>query len=500
VGPLSVNGGDTAAVAHFQIDRKNKVNDGSKLKITTLGELRSDNDGHLIVIGGMGRSDFDPGLGNSSIGHFANNDCWFDDVSDGPVDATLTIDGVAHPVSGAWVAVGPPDFVPAIRSYRTLYDSLIDVIVREMEIPADDGLFAGPLAHIAEMNHDWKQNNTIHAFRPSFTRDIAPILRAISRIDRVHRRDIGPMAQYHGVLSDANFNSLGGPGSLAATRLSVFERLRDPNTFETTPMPAIQPSRMPLAYGDYYEPANGGGGDTDPAYLHSLSKLQYALLAAWNRGNFIEDWGQIPASAPAITPEGLDRAALENMSGGAFYPGMEVSWLFTKKQVWERPFRLARNKTVGSIPVPGSNRRDLVVEAGTFSQQMAVPWQADFNDCAFGEDVVDPTSPTGFRRVGWWPTNRPDEVFPEASPNVRAPWARLADGTPFPGGPLAGHKAMVDFWSTLGFVVETTPAGAPKNIYEVEFNKRVPRPPAPDLVAQGPRTPGTEPTGGATIG
>jgi hypothetical protein len=39
---------------------------------------------------------------------------------------------------------------------------------------------------------------------------------------------------------------------------------------------------------------------------------------------------------------------------------------------------------------------------------------------------------------------------------------------------------MVDLWSTLGFVVETTPDGAPKDLYEVEFNKA---PPAAVLVA-----------------
>ena len=29
---------------------------------------------------------------------------------------------------------------------------------------------------------------------------------------------------------------------------------------------------------------------------------------------------------------------------------------------------------------------------------------------------------------------------------------------------------MVEMWWTLGFVVETTPAGAPTDFYEVEFN------------------------------
>jgi hypothetical protein len=97
-------------------------------------------------------------------------------MSDEPVTATLTIDGVDLPVSGACVLVGPPDFAPAIRSYRSTYDTLVDEIVRDVDPPDDDGLFAGPLAHIAAMRADWKANGTIKDFRPSFTRDVAPII------------------------------------------------------------------------------------------------------------------------------------------------------------------------------------------------------------------------------------------------------------------------------------------------------------------------------------
>lgn len=472
-GEQTIVGGDTASVAHFSIDRPNKSGDGTKLKIQTLGELRSDAAGHLLVIGGMGQSDFDPAIGPETLTTFANNQGWFDDMSDGPVDAQLTIDGAPQAVVGAWVLVGPPDFAPAVRSYRTMYDTLLDELVREMTIPSDDGLFAGPLAHIVAMNQDWQQNGTIKNFKPSFTRDIAPTLRAICRMDRVHPYQRGPVAAYHGSMSELNFGTLGGQGSLPANRTTVFNRLRDPSTFDQTPRPSIDPTRMPSTFGDYYGRANGRGGRNDPAYLHSVSKLQYAMLRAWSQGNFVEDWGT-PAAPAAITPEGLDRAALEDMSGGAFFPGMEASWLFTKKDVWAAPFRIARGKKVGSIPTPGeTNRRDLIIEAGTFSQQMAVPWQADFRDCAFGT-VADTTAPDGKRQVGWWPSNRPDKVFADSAPNDRVPWARLSSGDPFPDDDPPGFRAMVDSWFTLGFVCETTPQAAGKQLYEVEFNKDVP--------------------------
>ena len=84
-------------------------------------------------------------------------------------------------------------------------------------------------------------------------------------------------------------------------------------------------------------------------------------------------------------------------------------------------------------------------------------------------------------RVGWWPMTRPDEVFPVDSPKDRRPWARVpAPQTPLGFREMGSRNEMVDLWSTLGFVVETTPDGATKDLYEVEFNKA---PPAAVLVA-----------------
>src|SRR5262249_23858381 len=116
-----------------------------------------------------------------------------------------------------------------------------------MDIPADDGLFAGPLAHISAMNEDWKRNKTIKDLSPSFTRDSAPILSAIARLERVDQHQMGPRARFHGSIGDLNFKVLGGPGSLRGNRDAVFERVRDPNALPTQ---QIQPSQMPSAYGD----------------------------------------------------------------------------------------------------------------------------------------------------------------------------------------------------------------------------------------------------------
>jgi hypothetical protein len=61
---------------------------------------------------------------------------------------------------------------------------------------------------------------------------------------------------------------------------------------------------------------------------------------------------------------------------------------------------------------------------------MALPWQADFADCA----------------NYWWPSQRPDDVRTKAGEKAR--WDRDIAGTT-----RNAHLNMVDFWSKLGFVV-----------------------------------------------
>src|SRR5207302_1804770 len=99
----------------------------------------------LLVFGGNGQSasnSLTPDI--DRISDYANNDTWFDDVADGPVTATVTFaDGTVETldgVKGAWVTVAPPDFAPSVGVVITLYDTLWDVAVRLLNIPADNAL------------------------------------------------------------------------------------------------------------------------------------------------------------------------------------------------------------------------------------------------------------------------------------------------------------------------------------------------------------------------
>src|SRR5205823_3379072 len=87
-----------------------------------LGELRTDEAGRLVMLGGRGHSAaLDPRMRPTT---FANNDLWHDDVSDGPVRATVRIGADTFEAEPAMVAVAPPNFCPGLTGVVTLYDLL----------------------------------------------------------------------------------------------------------------------------------------------------------------------------------------------------------------------------------------------------------------------------------------------------------------------------------------------------------------------------------------
>src|SRR5207302_4403696 len=124
-------------------------------KTVKLGEIRSDGKARLLVLGGFGHSSSP--LGKPLI-TFANNNGWHDDVSDGPVNAKVTLKqgGQTINTAGAWVIAGPPSFAPAIDHIITLYDVMLQVAVDKLglKLPA----------------------------KPSFVRDIFPILQRAIRM------------------------------------------------------------------------------------------------------------------------------------------------------------------------------------------------------------------------------------------------------------------------------------------------------------------------------
>jgi hypothetical protein len=188
---------------------------------------------------------------------------------------------------------------------------------------------------------------------------------------------------------------------------------------------------MPFMWSDLYQ---------EPAINATLTRVQYRTMQAWADGNFENDWdGKPPALSFRITPAGLDRAALETCVGAAFYPGIEVSWKIRDVFQFAEPFRLDHEN----------------VSPGDISQQMSLPWQTDFVDCAYEDPYV------------WWPAQRPIDVRQDNDSGYVA-WDRRFGKTSESMGP----DDMVHDFYRLGLVLrsgdkffETGRVGDPSQIF-----------------------------------
>jgi hypothetical protein len=421
--------------------------------IKDLGDISTDNAGRLIFFGGHGIALQMPGAPN--IGDYVNNDGWLDDVSDGPVSAVVVLkDGTRVEAIGAWVSVAPPDFAPAIGNVVSLYETIWDVVVRNPTIPIPDLAIyrpGGTLARLRQQRDDWDSTtNRFRSYKPSYVNDIADVLQRAFSATFVH--DPGDVkGPFHNPIAPQVWPDLGDPDALKdILRKEVFGRLRDPNS--TDPADCRQ---MPRGLGDQYcdegEHPAGSPERANPKRFFSLTRTQYAMFAQWAAGNFAADGDSpptIPATLEAITPEGLDRAALEDCVGGPFFPGIEVSWVIRNPTIYTEPFRFQLGKKIASgdasVGIP-----DVTVRPGFFTQQMALPWQADFRDCK--REPLTSTASGAPTFAMWWTGQRPDDVFPETTPDEQVPWTRAPDFTASDDD-LQRYQEMVANWFKLGFV------------------------------------------------
>ena len=197
-----------------------------------LGELRTDEKGRLIVLGGFGKSD-SIDIEKYPIRQYANNNGWFDDTSDGPVTASVNFnDGRAIPVKeNAWVIVAPPKFAPYHYPIVSLYDTM-----RECAI-----------------NQKWITKPT----EVSFIRDVYPIFyRAIqySWLNAMAERGHGPgnILSKFKLLSDNSQNN-------SHLRKMIFNRIRNPALIDD---PGSSEA-IAQAEAFYMPPLSGDGGEAN---------------------------------------------------------------------------------------------------------------------------------------------------------------------------------------------------------------------------------------------
>lgn len=290
-----------------------------------------------------------PGTHPIHVKSFYNNPGWYDDTSDGSVTATVKIRGTDKIYEAEQGWV-----IVAPPKFAPGIDNIITLYDRLID------MVDPPLPTYA-----------------SYRSDIYPILERAKNIKWV--------------VDISGSHSWSHPVIEPELRKRIFSRLTSPEATKTD-MPRLS------------ERDDKAG---------RLTRIQYKLMQLWKDGLFKNDWTAPPSSTSSITPEGLDRAALENAVGGAFYPGIEAGGIGT------RPIIDMHNYT-------NLFRFNDLVKPGDITAFMALPWQADFKSCG----------------ANWWPVPRPNQVIPKGTSSYQE-WDR----------DVGTWEEMIDYWHTLGFIV-----------------------------------------------
>lgn len=425
-----------------------------------LGEVRTDAEGRLIVLGGDGKSASATG---AQAVTFANNDGWYDDVSDGPVRARVRLKGGKEmDAEPAMVVVTPPNFGPGLYGTVTLFDVIQDLFLRQgWEKEPDELTFWGDIFPIFErmVNSQWVMEGSNILFGPGSPGDL---------------------------IEPKRLKVLADPGKKARPeRERVFRLFRQPPPPWDSPepratLPPPQPSRLPPFYGD-------GFGEYSRIAIDelALTVTQYERLRRWAEGDFVPGKPHVPPARVedlplAEQPRALDRTPLEDCLGGPFHPGIELTWPMRRPSMWQTPKHADGLLYRLNILPPGESPKDdygavLTPELclgpdgplnasgpGSLSRWLGVPWQTDEASCLNGYDAS-----TYLPLPSFWAARVPNEVlsqhaFEQAThtelPYVqrfrqlsyRQSWLRDIEGASY----QQRINNMVKEWHLLGIIVE----------------------------------------------
>lgn len=398
-----------------------------------LGELRTEGQGRLLFLGGLGVSRSPGGAPPYVDAHtdpFGNAEDWHDDIADGPVDAKVVFEGREIPTEGAWVASAPPNYAPDLKSWRTLYEVLLDTY------------------HAA----GWIQPKPT----TSFTDDIHPALARLSALQWVNKASAAVFG--HGAPFDFADPALverlahvhGGPevDLHKPLRTSILRIFR-----EQEPYPS-DPAAWPWLYGDAFgsSPREATEPYLNLALENGVQRLRH--LRNWEAGRFDADWGRRPPPPATLAgypleaqPEALDRAALEFCVADAFHPGIELTWPLRHASLYGKPFRVRRASAperdygphldVGTAlgaqgPLHGQF-------PGSLTRWMLLPWQIDTGGCLAGYDVRGV-----FDAPSFWPARVPNFVLSHAN------YLRANDAAAAPQDRLHAFLRRHNWFDSLG--------------------------------------------------
>jgi hypothetical protein len=438
-GPRTVSG-PNANPQEFNVAAKGL----QPFEITTLGRILTDGESNLIVLGGNGSSGTTdrPIQLSVSPNDYANNSGWFDDISDGPVSGALVLeDGTKLPIDvAAWVLCGPPKYAPEIVNIVTMYDTMYDIFVR---------LFG--------LNPSLYQNGQFQSsYQPNHDAEVTPILK---------RPNLYRYVAAIGSVGIGNHARL--PTYTSQQFAQIVEGvLRNPADTNADKNEDGLPL-MPRVAGD--NPLS----DFQRSNFLTLTATQYFILSQWAKGVFAS--GSPPAKGEGMA---LDQATLQNCVGGAFCPGIEMTWICRNTTIY-RPlpanpslsdaFRIRHKDVSGGVTLTNGANNDYSagLEPGDISKYMAQPWQADFNECSMEPIGTDNPTPNYW----WWPAQRPYSVFPAAAPTQQRAWTRIDPDDPNLDGGFPDLQ-MATNWKDVGFILNVGGAAAGSaSFVEIERNQ-----------------------------
>lgn len=434
---------------------------GSRAPVTTLGQLRTDDAGRLLVIGGPGAA-FGPELDPApylALAEAARADAaaprggyapadewpgWYDDLGDGPVVCTISFkDPAKCAISrSAWCIVCPPKYAPELVNAVTLDDVMFDVAVR----------------HFGLLN--LSGDTAPKHFVVNYDRDIAPI------IDRCAQASWSTTVPSAAATGYPKFN----PRDKSETNRRNRERYarlfrRDSaRFFDENGVPML-----PLHAGSDHGSSSKGCFDT-------LTGTQLRMLRLWAAGHFTTG----PAE-PLRGVDALDRAAVGNCVGSPMDPGIEATWTLCDPAIYDAPWCIKHRHQPEHYATSGlsldENEQDgKGCEPGDLTKRLISPWQWDFANCALEEIVLNDVELAGVPvppvyEVAWWPAQRPVNIvyglhnddITAVKPGAIAEWARSAW---YPEGMLKG-------WTSLGFVVNQNSTDGAEYPYFTEVERQL---------------------------
>lgn len=384
-----------------------------------LGELRTDDAGRLVFLGGYGVAGspaHTPIFNEKDLNSFNNADGWYDDTCDGVVEAKIILEGKTFEADQAWVIVAPPNYAPDVIGWRTLYDLLMDAHISEgyIEVPKVS----------------------------SFQRDIMPIFARLAELQWVNQGFAETFVKSgpYDFLDPKLLAAMADPSPAnQANRKAIFDKFRFPNEDAR--------EKWPQLYGDAF----GSFEDAKVRLWRNelpIDGMRAVHLKRWLDGKFVNDFqhearqlvakpqedrrvAPIPQTDPlfeakvpvAEQPEELDRAALDYCLADAFHPGCELTYPMRRPTMYRSKFRIVAdavdpktgeyvdNFTATELKVDEVSKKPGPFHAqipGSVSRWMAIPWQGDTVFCRSGYDPqYHPFLPA------YWPARVPNQVLTE---------------------------------------------------------------------------------------